>query len=392
MRSKHAFRASSLFLLGLSICLITVSGIANAERTAATPQVGGTVTLFGETYSVNGIDFKNTAWPGTGVLNGTGPGGYDFTCGLGLGFVEGANEAADRLLLTDECDTGGELGIILTGVAASPVYAPTVTVSSTVRIVDNNPPRADPSGIEWISDVAAGGSKTDINYRVVLGVNFSLAAFDMFDFPLTVWSSDTPPGPWEVDSDAGMPYKGLASCKNNTGAGATRMFVGGVDTTGSGHFAYLAFDLTTDSFVNQNSVWLDGIGTPDDGVQPTRALRGLAFDGTYYYAMVKKPGVAESWLYRYDAFPDPGVASAAHPEGSPLSDQLDTATGICWPSTNNRPDRAGIACGRIHNNGKPVFYILAEHFLYTLVPQSPPLTPTATPPPSADVNHWDSQR
>lgn len=370
-------------LLVVAVAAFCLAGVAFAERECATPQIGGTVTLFGIPYSVNGINVRTTVWPGTGILDGSGPGGIQWNCGMEVGFYQGADTFDDRILLPEECDSGGEIGLIVTGVQASPSYEPSVAVSTASFIMNNTGATPmDPTGIEWISDANVGGSKTDINYRAILGVNGHLTAYDSTDFPMNQWSANTPPGPWEVDWDQWAAYKGIAGCKNDKTGAATRMYLGAGVRGGSPHFGYGTFDLTSNSFVNQFSVWLDGIGVPDeidhDGLNHFRDLRGMAYDGIgHYYMMVKKPGTGthnavapfgECWLYRYNSLPDPGVADGPHPDGSPLSSQLDTATGVCWPSGINRPDRAGIACGRIHN-GHPVFYVLCNQYLYTLVPQ-----------------------
>jgi hypothetical protein len=325
-----------------------MSSDVSAERESATPITGETVTLFGVVYTVEGVDVMNTAWQGLG--------GLENNCGLGAGFKLGASPATDQILLADECDSNGEDIAILTGV--DPVtFQPTAALTTSSYIVDADAGGSDPSGIEWITDSGT------MNYRFPRGVQYQMVALDASGIPYSNYDtrSDT--------DNANDGYKGLAACKNDKGSSATRMYYGGVDTDSGDHFAYMAFDLTTNSFVSDHSVLLDGIGTPDDSGQPDRALRGLAFDGTYYYVMVKKPGVNESWLYRYNSFPDPlPGADSAHPDGSPLSAQLDNASGgVAWPLGVGRPDRGGIACGRMVE-GSPVFYVLCDTFLYTLRP------------------------
>jgi len=328
--------------------LLIAAAPAMAYRFEAAPVTGETITLFGQLYSVNGVNVMTEAWQGAG--------GLENNCGMAVGFRQGADPSLDEIYLSDECDSGGEDIAILTGV--DPVtFQPSAAVTTSSYIVNAAAGGNDPSGIEWITDSGT------MNFRVPLGVSFQMIALDASGIPYADYSTTS-------DSGDYMSYKGIGACKNAKDASATRMYYGGV-IGAPDHFAVGAFDLTTNSFVNGNSILLDGIGTPD--TEPSvndRALRELAFDGYYFYALVKQPGVDENWLYRYSSMPDPpGTGDFVHPE-TPLGVQLDSTPGLAW-TTANRADRTGIACGRNVNIGGtwwPTFYVLADQYLYTLKP------------------------
>jgi hypothetical protein len=335
-----------------------------AYRFAAAPSSGETVTLFGQVYTVEGIDAFAVTWPGAGQLTG-------MTCGISVGFRPGADPSQDQIIIADECDGGGEDIAILTGV--DPVtFQPNLTVTTASYLVDAGDGGRDAAGVEWINDVDTGLG-LDANYRSSLGVTFQVVGRDADGI---VFGSNQS-GFSDTDNHQDN-YKGIAGCKNAKDDSATRYYYGGVDTDTGGHFAVSAFDIAAGAWASDHSIHLDGIGVPDDLAQPDRALRGLAFDGYYTYALVKQPGVDENWLYRFNgAIPDPPAGSdAAHPDASPLGAQLDSTPGLAWSSGSSRADRTGIACGRNVNIGGvwlPTFYVLADNFLYTLKPYEPPV-------------------
>jgi hypothetical protein len=353
--------------------------MALAERGSPAPQVGGSVVLFGIIYSVDGIDITTEAFGGAGALADD-----PNWCGMGVGFKQGATEAQDRIYLTDECGNGGEDIALLTGVEPEPSFAPGSGFTSSSYIVQQGDGGGeDPAGVDWITDDETGANADD-NVRVVRSSwpNLDLVAVDTDTFPRADLTTGL------VDEDDTSGYRSefasttTGSCTDWTegmGDRPTRMYVAGYFDDGP-HFAYQAFDLTTLGFVNNNSYWFDSIGVPDDTAHVGRDLRGMACDGTDYYVMARKPGVDECWIYRFPGpLPDPpATASAALPFTHEIDNQLDTTTGIAWPEGDpgvaSGPHRAGIACGRmvqIGGQSYPVFYILCEKFLYTLVPQQP---------------------
>jgi hypothetical protein len=368
-----------LHVLFLSIVTLTLTGTASAERGAPSPQTGGSVALFGIIYSVDGIDITTEAFGGSGALADDAN-----WCGMGVGFKQGATEAQDRIYLTDECGAGGEDIALLTGVEPEPSYAAGAGFTSSSYVVQQGDGGGeDPAGIDWISDGDTGAGIDD-NVRVVRSSwpNLDLVGIDADTFPLADLTTNL------VDEDDTSGYRSefasttTGSCTNwaeGMGDRPTRMYVAGYFDDGP-HFAYQAFDLTASAFVNTNSYWLDSIGVPDDTAHVGRDLRGMAFDGVNSYVMVKKPRVAECWIYQFrGAFPDPPASgSAPLPSSHSFACRLDTSTGIAWPEGEpgvaSGPHRAGIACGRmvqIGGQSYPVFYVLCEKFLYTLVPQEP---------------------
>ncbi len=355
------------------VLFVFFSGSAYAERISANPITGETVTLFGTDYTVNGIDVTATTFQGNGAFVNT-------LC-MGLGSRLGATAAQDQIFVADESGADGEDLFILTGVDST-TFTPTAAASTSSFIANTTSNGFDPAGIEWINDNNAGAS--DPNYRFPRGASgsslFELSALDLGGI---VWPDYLTLADTDTATDS---YVGMGMCKNALDDTATRLYYGGVDRDSGLHFAYMAFDLSTNSFVSAHSVLLDGIGTPDDpstSLTAERSLRALGFDGTYYYVMAKKPGVGESWLYRFTTFPDPAAgADIVHPE-TPQSAQLDNAAGgVAWPTTPaDAANKGGLTFGRVVN-GKPVIYISCSNYLYTLVPQlAATPTPTNTPLP-----------
>lgn len=371
-------------------CVLVVSfavlwlppGAGADERFTAAPVTGETIILFGAVYSVNGIDVTTVDWPGTGLWEVAGPNEW---CGVSMGWKPGTTEAEDVLLLVEECGGGpGEDACMLTGVAAAPSYQPGPSVT-TASYINNSPGSSrDPSAVEWINDDDIGPA-TDPNIRFALDVVGQVIAYDLDTFPRaddwTVNYQDQDPVPQNGGGWAGSPWgKPSAGCKNEKTGSATRYYLGCVNEVGDplvGSFAYYVFDLTTDTNLTNYPVNLTALGEPDECEtrgciwEEGRDLRALAFDGQRYYVLYRPPGINEAWLARYETFPDSSTSAVDHTE-VPLKVRIDNpAGGVSWNNDVSRPDRTGMACGRmIDVAGKdyPVFYILCDHFLYTLVP------------------------
>jgi len=361
--------------------------LAYAERVETAPVAGETAILFGTMYTVEGIDFRNTDWPGTGLLT-------NFDCGNGVGFAEGAGTGADRIFLTDECGAGGEDIVFLTGV--DPVtYEPGPIVSTAAYIVDDPGGHAqDPVAIDWISDVDEGAG-VDINLRYVRSTTGSVCGQDLDGIPYADSENGTVVDYYPMPENGGVwsggsMNKPWGSCTNARDDTATRWYVGHVNEYESvRYFSYAVFDLGLKNWVSNYAVHLVALGTPDEnhgGVEAGRDLRAMAFDGTYYYVMYRRPGVNECHLARYTSFPDPGGGGhLAHTEIPSTSRLDDPAGGVAWPDKGtpgyhpsetlgdgeDLPERGGIACGRlvsIDGTMCPVFYVLCDTWLYTLAP------------------------
>jgi hypothetical protein len=351
-----------------------------AERFTSTPVTGETITLFGAVYSVNGIDVTTANWPGTGTWESAGPNEW---CGIGMGWKPGVTEAGDTLLLVEECGGGpGEDAYLLTGVSAAPDYEPGPAVT-TASYINNSPgSNRDPSAVEWINDDNIGAA-TDPNIRFGLGVVGQVIAYDTDTLPRaddwTVNYQDQDAMPSNGGTWAGSPWgKPVAGCKDEKTGAATRYFLGCVNKVGEplvGAFAYYVFDLTADAFLTSYPVNLTALGEPDElrEWEEGRDLRALAFDGSRYYVFYRPPGTDEAWLARYETFPDSADAAVDHDEVPQTVRMDDPAGGVSWNDDVSRPDRVGMACGRMVNlSGRqyPVIYILCDHFLYTLAPRS----------------------
>lgn len=340
---------------------------AFAERTSATPITGETITIFGTEYTVEGIDLVATF-------------GLDSTfAGFGCGWKYGGPDPSnDLILLADEFGSGGEDTVILTGVnAASLEPNATDTTMSYIYNDNDGSPNTDPSGIEWIDDDDTGSPNSDANIRLcqydsgdVIGIDWDaipMSQPDAYD-DVTQRTDLIPTVSWF----GGWEGKLTAACKNMK-AGATRMYVGGVDDEASTkYYAYWVLDVASDVMLASGAVHLTGLGNPDEagrGWDSGRDLRGMAFDGTYYYVSYRPPGTNELHLARFSSFPDSTASDSAHPEVPQIVRIDDPAGGVAWPTTN-RPDHGGLACGRIVN-GDPVFYVLCESYLYTLAPVVP---------------------